>query len=182
MGLVSDEVLIEQVLGGNTRLYGELMTRYQDMVFWLACRILRRREEAEDAVQQIFLRAYSRLDTYDGDKGSFWAWIRRITVNVCLTMSSREKPYEMLDELANDADFIFSSSVEEGMLARVRTEDIRKIISDLPSDYRVVTVLRYQEDLSYKEIADLLGVTIPTLQVRLHRAKKMLAERLESVL
>ena len=177
----SDEVIIEQVLGGNTRLYGELMTRYQDTVFWLAFRILRSREESEDAVQQIFLQVYSKLDTYDADKGSFWAWIRRITVNVCLTMSSREKPREMLDEFA-DVGFLFSSSVEQGMLARVRTEDIRKIISDLPSDYRIVTVLRYQEDLSYKEISDLLGVTIPTLQVRLHRAKKMLAERLESVL
>lgn len=175
--MISDEQIIERVLKGHTQDYRELMQRHQAAVFRLAYRILGRREEAEDAAQETFVKAYRKLNTCR-ERRKFWRWLRRIALNICLGKLSRGRPSDNVNELP-DADCLPHGSVESEVLMRAQMEDIRRAIAGLPDAYRTTVILRYQEELSYKEIAELLGETLTAIQVRLHRARKMLAARLE---
>ncbi len=174
--MLSDEHIIRRVRKGNTGGFRELMRLYEKQVFRLAYRILERREEAEDAAQEAFLLAYRNLDSYV-EKGLFWPWLRRITVNCCLKRLPREIPS---DEVCNliDRSVLPGDPVEETVLARLALDEVRSAIAELPDSYRVAIVLRYEEGLSYKGIADTLGESVGVVQVRLHRARKMLTERL----
>ena len=169
--MVSDEQIIRRVLKGHAEEYRELMLRYQSQAYRFAYRVLGMREEAEDATQEAFIRAYGRLSTCR-DRWKFWPWLRRIVLNLCLDRL-REEPEEELPEELSDVD-----TVESEVFRRAELEDIRRAIAKLPGAYRVAVALRYEEELSFKEIAGILGESLSAVQVRVHRAKKMLAERL----
>ncbi len=173
-----DERIIRLVLKGRTDAFRDLMRRHQSAVFRLAYRILGRREDAEDAVQETFLRVYQSLNGYK-EKGKFWPWVRRVAVNVCLKKLPSELPSEGVEEL-QDLERGLARPVEAEVLQQIELERVRKAIVGLPALYRTTFVLRYEEDLSYKEIADILEVPLTTVETRLHRAKRMLAERLTS--
>lgn len=174
--MLSDEDIIARVLEGRPQRYGELVRKYQDAAFRIAYRITGRREDAEDAVQDTFLRAYGKLGSCR-DRSRFWPWVRRIAVNVCLAKMSRETPCEYVEEM-RDASSPLGKPVEAEVVGRAAAREVRRAIAGLPKDYRLAIVLRYQEELSYKEIAEALGESFSTVRIRLHRAKKMLAERL----
>lgn len=174
--MFSDEQIIRRVLDGSIDDYRVLMNRYQSAVFRLAYRILGRREDAEDAVQEIFVKAFSKLADCR-EPGKFWPWIRTITVNACVRRFSRETPTEEIESLC-DSELPSVDPVQLEVLRRVQAVEVQKMIAGLPETYRVVIVLRYIEDLSYKEIARLVGIESHTVAARLHRAKKLLAERL----
>jgi RNA polymerase sigma-70 factor, ECF subfamily len=179
--LLSDDRIIRRALKGDHSAFRELVTQHEQAVFRLACRMLNRREDAEDAVQEAFLRAYQNLSACSGgDK--FAAWLRRIVVNCCLTRlnSEREIPSDQVEE-ALDSDRPYTNQVEIEVLRRLAQEDIRGAIDSLPDSYRTVVVLRYHEDLTCVEIADLLSESPGAIRVRLHRAHKALAERLAVV-
>ncbi len=180
MELLTDDQLAKRVGKGHIEDFSELMRHHQAVVFRLAYRILGRREEAEDAVQETFLRAYQNLNSYRGD-GKFRAWVRRIAVNVCLRKFSREVPHDDLDSLPDTA-CPSDNPVEAETLANARQADIRRAVDGLPIAYRTVVILRYMEDLSYAEIAELAQEPVTTIRVGLHRAKKMLNERLTVIL
>ena len=172
--MLSDSELITRVREGRTRDYQALVKRYQESVFALAYRMLGRREEAEDATQDAFIRAYRSLDAHVPG-AEFWPWLRRIAINCCLGRLSREFPIEEIEEIAQDP---FVDSVETQVFKACRMELVRKAISGLPENYRTTVVLRYQEDLSVAEIGQMLNESPGTIRVRLHRALKMLADRL----
>ena len=174
--MVLDEDIIGRVLSGSALAYGELVARYQRSAYWLAYRMTGSREEAEDAAQEAFVKAYVKLDAYRG-KGSFWPWLRRILVNACLAKASRKGAKEPMVELT-EAECGSDYSLETEVLSRAEAEDVRSAIAELPAAYRTAVVLRYREGLSCKEIAEQLGESLSTLKVRLHRARKMLAVRL----
>ena len=171
--MVSDEQIIKRVLKGHAEEYRELMLRYQSQAYRFAYRVLGMREEAEDATQEAFIRAYSRLGTCR-DRRKFWPWLRRILLNLCLDRLRQTHPCDVLNETPDR----ITDSVEYGVLRQAELEEIRGAIAGLPNAYRIAVVLRYQEELSYKEIAEMLGEALSTIQVRIWRAKKMLAERL----
>jgi len=175
--LTSDERIIERVLKGHKQDYRDLMLRYQASAFRLAYRVLAGREEAEDAVQETFIKAFDKLGTCR-ERNKFWPWLRRIVLNTCLNRIRRGAPCDNIDELT-DIHSPSGNPVESEVLMRVQLEEIQRAIAGLPDSYRTTVVLRFQEELSYKEIADVLGETVSAVQVRLHRARKMLAERLE---
>lgn len=174
--MLSDEQIIARAVNGSHGDFRELMRRHQAAVYRLSYRILKRHEEAEDAVQETFLRVYQSLPSYS-EQGRFWPWARRIAVNICLKKLSPEIPSEETEELIDESSS-WDDPVQNEAIRRAEMEQMRKAVSGLPSTYRTVIVLRYEEELSYKEIADMLGEPVATVQVRLHRAKKMLAERL----
>jgi len=174
--LFSDEQVIGRVLKGHTEEYRELMRRHQDSVFRLACRILGRREDAEDVVQEAFVKAYASLAGCR-ERAKFWPWLRRIALNICLKRIPREFPCDTTEDLI-DAACAQGNPVEAEALKRADISSLRKAVAALPAAYRTVLVLRYEEDLAYSEIAELIGATNDVVRMRLHRAKKMLAERL----
>jgi RNA polymerase sigma-70 factor, ECF subfamily len=172
--LPSDSELITRVQDGRTQDYQALVERYQSSVYALAYRMLGRREEAEDATQDTFIRAYRSLDSHVAG-AEFWPWLRRIAINCCLRKLPREFPVEEVEDATQDP---FVDSVEALVFRKCQTELVRKVISGLPENYRIPLILRYQEDLSFAEIAQMLDESAGTIRVRLHRALKMLADRL----
>ena len=172
----SDEAIIGRVLRGHTGEFRELMLRYQGRAYCVGYRILCRREEAEDAVQETFLSVYQNLSSYR-EEGSFWPWVRRIAVNCCLQRLRAKHSGEQLDDLP-DESFGWTCSAEEEALRNISMDDVLQAVAELGGPLRTVMTLRYQEDLSYKEIAELIGEPETTVQMRLHRARKILTQKL----
>jgi RNA polymerase sigma-70 factor (ECF subfamily) len=168
---------VEQALGGDRAAFGQLMHRYSGAVYNLAYRMLGNAEDAEDAVQEIFLRAYTRLASFDRAR-RFSTWLLSIGSNYCIDRLRRRR-YAWLT--LDDVTFSLPSrepGPERSALDHERQEIVQRALQQLPDNYRTVTVLRYWSDLSYDEIARVTGLTESTIKTRLHRARHMLAEAL----
>lgn len=174
-GLHSDQQIIGWVVEGKAEMFGELIKRYQLPVYRLAFRLLPNHADAEDAAQEAFIRAFQKLSTYT-DSGQFWGWIRRITVNICLRKAASAKPV-CLDYI--DEEVFETIDICESVICSEEADELRRVISELPQAYLSVVVLKYLEDMSYAEIAEILDESISNIQVRLYRAKKMLRERMK---
>lgn len=171
-GLLSDQQLIGLAVEGRAEMFGELVARYQKPVYRLACAMLSDRTEAEDAAQEVFIKAHRHLAGYS-EAGRFWGWLRRITINVCLrkvrpVMTSLDE----IGEIPGPAGDVVYQTIASAELA----QELRESIDRLPPHYRSVIVLKYLEDMSYAEISEALGETVSNVQVRAHRAKKLLRE------
>ncbi len=175
--MLDDQQIMSLAADGRAEMFGELVARYQKPVFRLACSMLGNRSDAEDAAQEAFIRAYKNLSTYT-ESGRLWGWLRRITINVCLkkARSVITTSLEEVDEIPGHA----GDQVYETVASSAQSEALRRMVHQLPLPYRSVIVLKYLEDMSYAEIAETLGETLSNVQVRIHRAKKMLRERTEA--
>lgn len=171
--MLADEKIIKRILQGRKEAFRELMLRYQDRVFKLAYGFLGRRDDAEDVVQETFVRVYRSLASYS-ERGAFWPWVRRIAVNCCLNHISSTRPVEKLDESTVPSGEEVDPVGAE-VFRRMAIEDVLRAMDGLPDAYRVALALRYIEELSCREIADLTGEPVETVQVRLCRARKALA-------
>ncbi|MFV9506205.1 MAG: RNA polymerase sigma factor [Oscillochloridaceae bacterium umkhey_bin13] len=172
-----EAALARRAQGGDQSAFATLVQRYSGAVFNLAYRMLNDAHEAEDAVQEVFLRAYRRLDSFDPTR-RFITWLLTIGSNYCVDrLRRRRTPLVALDEVT-----FWLTSTEPGPERRTLLDErrgaVQRALQRLPDTYRGVTVLRYWHDLSYLEIAEALGLSEPTVKTRLHRARKMLAEAL----
>jgi RNA polymerase sigma-70 factor (ECF subfamily) len=168
---------VDQALSGDRAAFGQLMHRYAGAVFNLAYRMLGNAEDAEDASQEIFLRAYTRLASFDRQR-RFSTWLLSIGSNYCIDRLRRRRfSWLTLD----DAVFALPSrerGPERIAIDREQQAIVQRALQKLPEHYRIVTVLRYWSDLSYEEIANVTGLPESTIKTRLHRARHMLAEAL----
>jgi RNA polymerase sigma-70 factor (ECF subfamily) len=168
---------IEQTLGGDRAAFGQLMHRYAGAVYNLAYRMLGNAEDAEDASQEIFLRAYTRLASFDRER-RFATWLLSIASNYCIDRLRRRRfAWVTLDDVA----FSLPSAErgpERSALEHEQQVAVQQALARLPDNYRLVTVLRYWHDLSYDEIAQVTGLTESAVKTRLHRARHMLAKAL----
>lgn len=170
---------ISQSLDGDQQAFAQLMQRYTGAVFGLSYRMLGNAQDAEDAVQEIFLRAYSRLNTFDRTR-RFSTWLLSIASNYCIDRLRRRR-YNWLT--LDDVAFSLPSGLagpERTALEREQQAIVQDALQRLPENYRLVTVLRYINDLSYDEIGQVTGLPESTIKTRLHRARHMLAEALGS--
>ncbi|WP_425436524.1 RNA polymerase sigma factor SigW [Paenibacillus herberti] len=178
--------LIRLALKGDQRAFAELVGMYQDKLYHLAYRMLYNRQEAEDAVQETFLRVFRNMERYD-DSMKFSTWIYRITTNLSIDRLRRRKPGFSLDaELPEhdglDGYSMFASedtSPEEEVLLSETQHIIRNAIDTLPPKYKTVMVLRYLEDLSLQEIGDVMDMPVTTIKTRVHRGREFLRKKLE---
>ena len=122
------------------------------------------------------MKAFASLRGYS-ERGKFPQWLRTIAINTCLKGLPREVPTEIVDAMGGAED-----SPEAEVLRRIDCREVWRAVESLPPAYRAVLVLRYAEEFSYKEIADALGESVGVIQVRLHRAKKALANVLAGVM
>jgi RNA polymerase sigma-70 factor (ECF subfamily) len=156
--------------------FAELVARYQGAVYNLAYRMLGDPTEAEDATQEVFVRAWSQLRTFDLDR-RFSTWLLSIASHYTIDMLRRRKPAAPLDEVAlfkpDDAP-----EPDEVVLQNEQRDTVNRLLSTLPDRYRSVTVLRYYNGLSYDEIASVTGLSESAVKTQLHRARRMLAEKL----
>ena len=168
---------VDQALRGDRAAFGQLMHRYAGAVYNLSYRMLGSAEDAEDASQEIFLRAYTRLASFDRQR-RFSTWLLSVGSNYCIDRLRRRRfSWLTLD----DAAFALPSkerSPERIALDHEQQAIVQRALQQLPENYRMITVLRYWSDLSYEEIAKVTGLPESTIKTRLHRARHMLAKAL----
>ena len=148
------------------------MRLYQRRVYAVAMRVVRRHDVADDVTQEAFLRAYQALDRFDTGR-PFGPWICRIAAN--LAVNHVRSPRAREDELPEDLHEETSGQAPiDGLLEREAKEVLEQAMGCLPAEQRVVFVLRTAEELSYKEIAEALDISIGTVMSRLSRAREKL--------
>jgi len=153
--------------------FGKLVLKYQDTVFGTAWRILGNREDAEDAAQDTFLRAWRSLSRFDPDR-PFRPWILRIAVNTALKIRSRRRDHARINELRSIEripDIPARSPAQETGCREVQ-EMLERMVDQLPPESATLFQLRYGEELSLDEIARILGRRPGTLAVALHRIRE----------
>lgn len=167
---------------GDHEAFAELVYTFQDAVYNLCYRMLGESGEAEDATQEAFIRAYTKLYRYDM-KRSFKTWVMSIASNHCIDrLRKRRMKYLSLDEpLPAESALALSSDEpgpEESAMRSEREHYIQELLHELAPEYRAAVVLRYWYDYSYAEIADVLETTESAIKSRLFRARQSLAERI----
>jgi RNA polymerase sigma-70 factor (ECF subfamily) len=172
----TDEELAKRTQAGDRDAFGMLVERYEQKLSHYGKRFLRVDEDIQDSVQEVFIRAYRNIRSFDTSQ-RFSPWIYRIAHNAFvneLRKRSRNPFFTIdLDSLVSHPQ---SPDVpEQGAHERDMKEMVAKGLETLPPNYREVLILFYEEDLSYKEIADVLQVPIGTVGVRVRRAKEALA-------
>ncbi len=182
-GNVNDDlVLLSQALAGDQTAFGELVERYQRMVYNLTYRMLGEAREAEDAAQEAFFRAYQHLDRCDPGR-PFKTWLLAIASNHCIDrLRKRRLTWLSLDEPLAPHPALTSKAPppEEAAILEESSEVMQGLLAELPPDYRIVIVLRYWYDMPYVEIAEMLETTEKAIKSRLFRARKALGERLQA--
>jgi RNA polymerase sigma-70 factor (ECF subfamily) len=181
-----DGEILRRCLAGDESAYRELVERYQRQVFSLARRMLGNAEDAEDLTQETFVRMFRALDRYDSSR-PFPAWLFTIATRLCIDHLRRRRvrPISMVQhDPAADEDYTLeiedSSLRPDELAAHAEEEDrVRGLIDALPHHYRIVVLLRHQQDLSYEEIAEALHLPLGTVKARIHRARALLKQHLE---
>jgi RNA polymerase sigma-70 factor (ECF subfamily) len=169
-----DDDLVGRVRDGDADAFALLVERYKRPVYGLAYRMLGNAADAEDAAQETFVRAYTRLCTYQPD-GRFGAWLLAITSHWCidfLRTRGRRGPTIALGRVPETERFICQSDgPEECALRGAGCDEIQGWLAELPHNYRLVLTLRYFHELSYNEIAATIGEPVSTVRMRLFRAR-----------
>jgi RNA polymerase sigma-70 factor, ECF subfamily len=176
-----DDELIQRVREGNREATAELIERYRRMGMTLAVKILRSERDAEEALQDSFVRALRAIAKFD-DRSSFATWFYRIVYNVCLSKLRKkgERYVQSLDDenIHSDRAVIWYETperiYEEGEMQAVVESELAK----LSPHYRTVLSLYVQQELSYQEIAEVTGMPIGTVKTHLFRGRQILKERL----
>jgi RNA polymerase sigma-70 factor, ECF subfamily len=181
---VTDFQLVEQTLAGSEEAFRALVVRYERRVYNLLVRMLRNPALAEELAQETFLKAFTHLRSFDpGYK--FSNWILKIAHNAAIDLMRRRGPQEVpLDEpgpreearrdawLVDPNSGAAAESVERDDLGRL----LRAAMDRLRPEYRKVVVLRYQEELSYEDVAEVTGLPVGTIKSHLHRARAEMAD------
>jgi RNA polymerase sigma-70 factor, ECF subfamily len=169
----SETELLGEARGGNLFAFEEVIRRYQRRVYAVAFRIVRRHDVADDVTQEAFIRAHKALGSFDIDR-PFGPWICRIAANLAINhVRSPASRGEPLPEGHAEQPSL-DPGPEAGVLEREGQQILRRALETLPEEQRVVFVLRVQEELSYREIADALDVSLGTVMSRLSRARDKL--------
>lgn len=181
-----DVALVERVRGGDVSAYDTLVRKYERQVFRIAQHITQNREDAEDVMQDAFLKAYEKLDQFQGNS-KFYTWLVRIAVNESLMRLRKRRTGKTVsidedlqtEEGSMPRDFAdWAPDPEQNYSHSELAEILRKTIQGLPHGFRVVFALRDVEGLSTEETAETLGLSIPAVKSRLLRARLQLRERL----
>lgn len=162
--------LLQRSLNGDLEAWGEIVSRYKEAAFGIAVAILRNRADAEDAVQDAFVRAYERLRHYDLSR-KFSTWFFTVTANVAKNALRKRRPDPQPKEVWADdpARLVWQEDLEQG---------VREAVWGLPESYRAPLVLRYWHDLPLEEIGTVLGLRPGTVKTRLHRARALVRAEL----
>ncbi len=180
-----ESALVSAAKAGQIPAFEELVNRYEQKIFRLAMNITQNREDAEDVMQEAFLKSYEHLSEFQGDS-RFYTWLVRIAVNEALMKLRKRRPNQIsLDEPVENEDDLMPREVEDwgpspeqryarSELNRILTE----VITELDPIFRMVFVLRDVEGLSTEETARILGLSVPAVKSRLLRARLKLRQKL----
>lgn len=181
----TDGELIQRCRGRDLSALGELFQRYQKKIYSLAYRLMGNQEDAQDLVQDVFMRVYESAGQYQ-NRTPFSAWLYRVAVNLGIDRL-RKRKRERADSLDIPASEDYNLAVqlpdgdpspEDLVVLQERKERIHSALAELDSHYRMILTLRDLEDFSYSEISAILGCSIGTVRSRLHRGRRLLKQKL----
>ncbi|MCD6365013.1 MAG: sigma-70 family RNA polymerase sigma factor [Planctomycetes bacterium] len=185
-----DAALVKQVRRGNMNAFGMLVTKYQDRIFNMTLRMCPRRAEAEELVQEAFLKALQRIAQFKGNS-SFYTWLFRIAVN--LTLSHHRRLARIRFHSLSNPDDLRGTQAErltaspavgreaaphEAAVAGELKRRIDVAIEELDEEFRLMIILRDMEDMDYAEISRVTSLPVGTVKSRLHRARCALRDKL----
>lgn len=181
----SDQELIEQVGKGNKEAYRKIVDRYAPMVFFIIRRYESNEDNVEDLAQDIFIKAYERLDKFHGN-AKFSSWLYVLANNHCTDYarknrrnSRQNQSISELDEQQVENMMPDGETPEQIVLEQEWDRLLNSAIEQLESDYSESFLLRYRDGMSYKEMADKLNLSVGALKVRVHRARLQLKNLME---
>lgn len=168
----SDKVLVVKCLSGDKNAFGELVNKYQLPMYNTVLNIIQDTDDAKDILQRSFIKAWENLDSYNADF-RFFSWMYRIVLNETLNSARKKKsnPTELTDFLEQDTP-------HDKLVRKETVNRLAFAISKLNADSRAVILLRYFEDMSYAEMADVLEIDEKTVKSRLFSARLKLREAL----
>lgn len=172
---LSDEEIAVQVQGGDKELFGVLMERYEQKLLRYGRKFLSSPDNIEDIVQDVFMSAYQNIKSFNSSR-RFSPWIYRIAHNAYV---NELKKNSHMPITLPDLDTLLSHTIYEDPAELEREQkDMKRMIEEglekIPLKYKEILLLRYYEDMDYKEMADVLGVPVGTVSVRLKRAREQL--------
>lgn len=187
LNLKNDDELVNLYSKGDSRAFDVLLNRYKDKLFSYICFIVRNRDLADDIFQETFVKAIVTLQKggYSGS-GKFGAWLTRIAHNLMIDYFRQSKNENLISNDESELDLfndpsLSESNIEDEMICSQTFEDIRRLVNKLPENQREVVFMRYYQDLSFKEISDITGVSINTALGRMRYAliniRKMAEEK-----
>ena len=183
---LSDNEIIESIRGGENRQFAVLIDRYKDRGLTLGLHMLKNREDAEEALQDAFIRAYNALDRFEG-ASKFSTWFYRIMYNVCLTRLERRK--RLIPESSYDDEqfnpgvsSVWADHFDADFERNDMADYIKSIIDEMPSKYSMILSLFYFQELSHNEICEVTRLSLGTVKVHLFRARAMVQRRLANEL
>lgn len=182
-----DEELIRQCLDGRTEAFGVLVGRHQNRLYNSMLRMLGSPEDALDAVQEAFVIAFQKLESFRGDS-KFYSWLFRIGYNAAISAKRKERLKTQSVDAAREkmglepSDSHPSQAPSHALEAAERQKLVQQALRELPDEYRTVLILKEMENLSYEEIAELANIPIGTVRSRLHRGRSELREKLRVLL
>jgi RNA polymerase sigma-70 factor (ECF subfamily) len=178
-----EEVWIRQARQGDQEAFARLVELYQRPVFNLCYRMIGDAAGAEDAAQETFVRAYTRLASYDPNR-KFSSWLLAIAAHYCIDQLRRRR-FNLVDwdDTPDSEGNVMpdpSPAPEEIILRHETEREVRQLLNVLPPDYRAAIILRYWQQLSYEEIAETLHLSLPAVKSRLFRARQLMARAVDS--
>jgi len=184
----SDIQIIGKVIDGDKSAFNELMDRYEKPILNFAYRLLSSRTEAEDVTQEVFLRAYKNIETFEF-RAKFSTWLFKIARNLCLNKlrHTLHFPTFSIDKPVKGDEHDFQRQIEDkkqvspasNLLKKELQDIVRAVLDSLPKNQKIAVVLRRYEDMSYEEISIIMSCSVSAVKSILNRAKQTLKNRLE---
>lgn len=182
----ADLKLIRRCKRGDEAAFQEVLSRYRGPIYNLCWRMARNDEDARDLAQEVFIKVFRLLDRYD-EQYAFSSWLFRIATNHCIDHLRRQRLRFLSverDGAGEDEESemqIPSTGPEPDVVMERRQalEKLEEVIAELPPHYRVITLLRHDQQLSYEEIAETLQLPLGTVKARIHRARNMIQQLLK---
>jgi RNA polymerase sigma-70 factor (ECF subfamily) len=181
-----DIQLIARAKSGDEIAYRTLLEKYERAVFSICLRMVRNRDEANDLAQDAFIKVFSMLERYNPSY-AFSSWLFKITSNLCIDYlrKRRIETFAMDEPISGDKGDIQRQyeapdpDPETEYIRKEKMERLSEAVENLPPHYRIMLILRHQENLSYEEIAGSLEIPLGTVKARIHRAREMLKASLK---
>lgn len=183
MTQIEDTYYITKIIAGDTKAFAVLVDRYKDLVFTLALRMLKNREEAEELAQDTFIKVFKSINKFKGDS-KFSTWIYRITYNSCLDVLKKYKQEYKLDPIDEytERQLVTFENAFDALADKEQRQTIETCLQKLPEEDGFLLTLYYFEEQSIDEIAKIVGLTTNNVKVKLFRSRKKLAYLLKDSL
>jgi RNA polymerase sigma-70 factor (ECF subfamily) len=182
--VTDDAQLIDEALAGATSAFGQLVLKYQDRLYNTVAHVAGSAEEAQDVVQDAFVQAYLKLESFERES-AFYTWLYRIAFNLAVTRRRRQRPSVSVDqskEISGGEPQSRGPDPSEGIERQERASQVQAALATLTEEHRSILVLREIDGCCYDTIAEILDLPVGTVRSRLHRARMQLRDQLKTIL